>query len=207
MTKNKKAVVIIVCSLAILIGLGVTYILNSTQILRAVGLSKPAPVFVFNESKAPGWWAAENYNSRDSTKPDKYEGSEPIEKLPVASMNVFKGEKGQYKTACFILSSYYDYKTDTAQLSKNKEDEVRASTSMRKIGDSNVSINMFGEPKSFTMKNYELVGPDAENAMKGMSYGWIEAGDGYVGVNSVCPTASELDETSAVIGALSLVKQ
>jgi len=53
--------------------------------------------------------------------------------------------------------------------------------------------------------NYKLVGPDVENAMKGMSYGWVDTGDGYVSVSGVCPTTSELDDTLKAISAITLV--
>jgi len=205
---NKTKIISIVAGpLVILIALGLVFVLNSTQLLQAVGVSKPTPVLTFDQSKVPEWWAADNYNSKASTKPENYEGSEPIYKLPVASMNVFKGKKGEYKTACFVLFSYYDYKADTEQLKKNKENEVSASSSMKKVGEGASMITILGETKPVTMVNYELVGPDAENSMKGMGYGWVSLDDGYVSVNSVCPTASELGDTQSAIKAISLVRQ
>ena len=205
MTKNKKTAYIAVGILGILLASSAAFALNSQQILRAVGVSKPIPVFSFDESKAPGWWAADNYNSRASTTEEKYEGTEPIEKFPVASMNVFKGQKGEYETACFVLFSFYDYKTDVAQLKKDKDSEVFNSTSMKKVGESTVSVDALGTVRTFTLANYELVGPDAENAMKGMSYGWVDTGDGYISVSGVCPSSDELKDTLEAVDAISLM--
>ena len=207
MTKSKKITLVVVLSFVVVVALGVVFALHSTQILRAVGVTKPAPIFTFDQSRATGWWAADNYNSSDSTEPDTYEGTEPIEKLPVASMNVFKGKKGEYATACFVMLSYYDYKADVVQLKKDKENEVLASTSMKKIGEDTVSVNVLGAEKSVALTKYELVGPDAENAMKGMSYGWADTGNGYLSVSGVCPTAVELDDTLSAASAVSLEKQ
>ena len=207
MRLNKKVISIIVVALVLVVAVGVLFAFNSSRILNTIGVTKPAPVFTFDQSKAPEWWAADNYNSKASTKPENYEGSEPIDKLPVASMNVFIGKKGEYKTACFVLFSYYDYKADTEQLKKNKENEVLASSSMKKVGEGASTITILGETKPVAMVNYELVGPDAENSMKGMGYGWVGLDDGYVSVNSVCPTAGELGDTQAAMNAISLVRQ
>lgn len=209
MTKNKKIAYIIAGTVVITAVLGSLVVLNATHTLRATGASKSAsaPIFIFNETKALDWWAAENYNSRASTDENTYQGSEPIGKLPVASMSVFKGKKGEYATACFVMFSYYDYRADVVQLKKDKDSEVLTGTSMKKIGESVLSINALGTTKSFTLTNYELIGEDAESAMKGMSYGWVELGDKHISVSGVCPTGSELDETFSVIGAVSLVEQ
>lgn len=77
---------------------------------------------------------------------------------------------------------------------------------MKSIGENMLSIDAFGAAKSFTLTKYEVIGPGSENSMKGLSYGWVDLGDGYISVSGVCPTASELDDTLAAIGATSLVK-
>ncbi len=202
MIKNKKIKYSVIGLVGILVVVGLLIALNSPQILRALNISSTPAVFIFNESKAPGWWSAENYNSQASTK--NYEGSEPIDKLSVASMNVFKGKKGEFKTACFVMFSYYDYAVDVAQLKKNKDSESLSSGSMKNVGESTLSFDVFNTPKDFTLTKYELTGPDAENAMKGMSYGWVNTGSGHISVSGVCPTAGELDDTVQVIGAMSL---
>lgn len=207
MHKNKKVIYILVSVIAILGVVVSVFILNSNQIFSAFGLTKNPPIFMFNEQKAPGWWAAENYNSKASTDAKKYQGNEPIDKLPVASMNVFKGKQGEYATACFVLFSYYDYKADTNELSANKEREVAASNSMKFAGETTTSMSILGSAKGVTLRNYELIGPDAENAMKGMSYGWIDLDDGYISINGVCPTANELNNTASIFNGITLVKQ
>jgi len=206
MAKNKKIIYIVVGTLGILIALGLLFALNSNQILRAAGTPGSAPVFTFSEQKAPGWWAAKNYNSKASAGKD-YQGSEPVDKLSVASLNIFKGKEGDNATACFVMFAYYDYKVDTVQLKKDKDSAVLASASMKKIGENSLSFDALGVAKNFTLTKYELIGPDAEHSMKGMSYGWIDAGDGYITVSGVCPTGSELDDTFSAMGAVSLAKQ
>jgi len=203
MAKHKKKF-IVAASFGVLVTLSLVFVLNSNQILRAIGVSKPAPVFTFNESKAPGWWATENYNSQASSMEDD-QGSEPIDTLPVASMNLFKGKKGDNATACFVMFSYYNYKAHVTQLKKDKDSESLASTSMKKIGEDSLLINALGKDSSFVLTKYELIGPDSENSMKGMSYGWLGLGDGYLSVSGVCPTGVELDDTFTAISAIKLM--
>ena len=80
--------------IVLLVVIAICIALNAKQVLSAVGVSSKPPVFTFNESSAQGWWAAENYNSQASMAKEKdFKGDEPIDKLSVASINVFKGKK------------------------------------------------------------------------------------------------------------------
>jgi len=206
MRKNRKKLYIVVGIIVVLVIFGLVFAFKSDQILQTKVVPKSAPIFTFTKSNAPGWWAGGNFNARASATND-YQGSEPVEKLSVASMNVYNSEEGEYATACFIMFSYYDYKGDAERMKRDKEAEVSASTSMKKIGEKVVSINAFGVNNNFTLTNYELIGPDSENAMKGMSYGWVDLSEGYVAVSGVCPNASELDGAVVAMSAISLAKQ
>lgn len=207
--KNKRNWYIVISGVGIIAVLGVLFMLNSNQILRAVGVSKPAPIFTFNESKASGWWAGENYNSKEAeASAEDYQGTEPIEKLPVASINVLKGKQGEYATACFVMFTYYDYQTDITKLKAEKDAGTpQVDSKFHNIGDVQSNISTPDGIKSYTLTKYELSGPGTDNSMKGMSYGWIELGKGYIQVNGVCPTAAELEDTLQISEAISLVKQ
>ncbi len=180
--------------------------LNMSQALQFIGAEKPVPVLAFDASKAPGWWATKNYNTQASVTED-YEGTEPIDKLPVATINVFKGQEGEYATACFVMFAYYDYAVDVDQLKKDKENGYSKDMSGKNIGEDTASVDVLGEAKSFTLTKYEFIGPDSENAMKGMSYGWVGLDKGHISVSGVCPTGAELDETLPMISAVSLARQ
>jgi len=207
-SKNKRNWRVAIGVLGILAVLSLVFVLNSSQIVRVMGVSKPAPIFVFNQSKASGWWSAENYNSQASMVKEKdYQGSDPIEKLSVASMNLFKGKKGDSMTACFVMFSYYDYHTDLAKLKAEKDAGAsQGGMKFQNVGDIQSSINTPDGIKPYTLTKYELSGPGAETSMKGMSYGWVELNKGYIQVSGVCPTAAELDETTEVSDAISLVR-
>lgn len=207
MKRQKKIIYIASGIIAVLAILAVVFALNANQILSTLGLIKTSPAFSFNASQAPGWWAADNYDSKTAAESEEYKGNEPIDTLPSASINAFQGEEGEYTTACFVMLAYYDYSVDVAQLKKDKESGYAADGSGKSLGESNASVNIFGETKNFTLTNYELVGPDSENAMQGMSYGWIDLGDQHVSVNGVCPTGAELDDMIPAIQALSLTKK
>lgn len=207
-SKNKRNLYIAIGFVGILAIAITLFILNSTEILRAVGISKSVPAFTFNQSKAPNWWATENYNSQASMKNEKeYQGSEPIDKLSVARINVLKGKKDEYATACFVMFNYYDYKIDIAKLKAEKDaGNSKGGSKFQNVGDIQSSINTPEGDKSFTLTKYELSGPGTENSMKGMSYGWVELDEGYIQVGGVCPTAPELDDTAHVSATVSLVK-
>ncbi len=209
MAKNKRTTLLVVGGIVLLVVIAICIALNAKQVLSAVGVSSKPPVFTFNESSAQGWWAAENYNSQASMAKEKdFKGDEPIDKLSVASINVFKGKKGDNATACFVMFSYYDYKTDIAKLKAEKDAGVtQGDSKFQNVGDLQSSISTPDGIKSFTLTKYELSGPGTENSMKGMSYGWVELGKGYIQVSGVCPTATELDDTLQISEAISLVKQ
>ncbi len=106
------------------------------------------------------------------------------------------------------MFSYYDYKTDIAKLKAEKDAGVtQGDSKFQNVGDLQSSISTPDGIKSFTLTEYELSGPGTENSMKGMSYGWVELGKGYIQVSGVCPTATELDDTLQISEAISLVKQ
>lgn len=209
MAASKRNWYIGIAGMGILAVLSIIFVVNSSDILRAIGAPKPAPAFMFNESKAPNWWAAENYNSQAAMSKEKdYRGSVPIEKLPVASITVVKGKKGDNTTACFVMFSYYDYKTDIAKLKAEKNaGTLQGDSKFQNVGDMQSAINIPEGMKRFTLTKYELSGTGTENSMKGMSYGWIELNDGYIQVSGVCPTAAELQEAAQISEAISLVRR
>lgn len=206
MTKNKRNWCIVVGSIGILAIVTALFVLNSSEILRAIGVSKPVPVFVFNESKAPNWWAGENYNSKAAeAKWAGYQGQEPIDKLPVAGMTVLKGRNGDNATNCFVTFTYYDYQTNIAKLKAEKDAGTPGGDmKFQDVGDIQLNVSTPDGLKGYSLTKYELSGPGAESSMKGMGYGWIELNEGYIQVSAVCPTVAELDETAQISGAASL---
>ncbi len=205
---HKRKWLIVFSSIGIVVVLGVLLVLNLNKAPLASGVKDPAPVFTFNGSKAPGWWAVKNYNSQASTSTEsEYQGSEPIDKLPIASINVNKGKDGEYATACFVMFTYYDYRTDIAKLKAEKDaGTTQGESKFQNVGDMQSTISTPEGIKSYTLTKYELSGPGTENSMKGMSYGWVELNDGYIQVSGVCPTETELDDTAHISEAVSLAK-
>ena len=204
MAKNKY---FIGAAIVVLAAVGTLFVLNTTQILTIIGVSPKAPVFSFDTATAPGWWSTENYNSQASADDnDKASGS--VEKLPVASINIFKGKKGDTTTACFVMYSYYNYKADLETLPSQKMKNSNASdNNIRKVGALDVSMKTPAGTKSYILNTYERVGPDSVDSMKGEGYGTVDLGDGYVTVNAVCPIVDDLATTTSAIGAASLIKE
>ncbi len=203
---NKKYTYITIATIGVLVVLGIVVVVNSAKIFHTTVAVKDIPAFTFDKSKASGWWASENYNGQASATKD-YNGEIPIDKLPVASMNIFKGKQGDNATACFIMFSYYNYHADMAKLKAEKEAGAsKGGMQFMNVGEINSSINTIDGIKPYILTKYELSGPGTQNSMKGMSYGWIELKDGYIEASGVCPTAAELDGTTLVSQAVSLVK-
>lgn len=204
MKKTKKLFIILTICILLVVATGI-YVWNSPKLLSAFGFTKPVPVFIFDQSKAPGWWAGDNYNSQAGVD-DTYEGDVPPDKLPVAGFNIFKGKKGQNETDCFVMVSYYDYKEDVARLKEEKERSTPTSMPTVKVGEKEAAINVLGSSRAFSLTHFEVTGPESKDLMKGMNYGWIETDEGYISVAGVCPTAAQLDDTIEVMKAISLVK-
>ncbi len=202
MSKSKRTF-FIAGTVLLVVTLGVLIALNAKQVLDAVGVSTEPPVFSFNKAVAPGWWNTENYNNQADKD---YNGDEPIEKLPVARMNVFKGTKGDGATACFVMYEYYNYTVDTSALYDKAKPASSADIQVERLDDSQASLNTPDGNKSFVLHNYETSGTGSENSMKGTSYGFIPLNDGYIEISGVCPTGDELSDTISVMSAVSLVK-
>lgn len=204
--KNKLKLYITLGIVGVVILVGSLVALNWEQILRMTSTKEATPIFVFNESEAPDWWAGDSYNAQESVNPEEYQGPEPIDTLPFASINVMKGKKGEYATSCFVMFSYYNYNADISKLKAEKEAGTSSGDmNFKNIGEAQSRIQTIDGMKSFTLTKYELSGPGAENSMKGMSYGWIELKKGYIQVSGVCPTALELDGTLRISEAVSLI--
>lgn len=92
--KNKLKLYITLGIVGVVILVGSLVALNWEQILRMTSTKEATPIFVFNESEAPDWWAGDSYNAQESVNPEEYQGPEPIDTLPFASINVMKGKKG-----------------------------------------------------------------------------------------------------------------
>lgn len=201
-TKNKKIIIYALCG-ALLLSASLTAVFLLKP-FESTGQVSNVPAFVFSEEDAPGWWAGNNHNERASVS-DEEINPRPIETLSTASIVAFKGEKNVVETACFAMFTYYDYRVDLAELKAEKDaGALQEELKMTGVGETQVTMAVFGKEATLTLNNYEISGPGSENSMKGTSFGWIEAGEGYVQVNGVCPTASELSLVADVVPAIAL---
>ena len=205
MAKNKRVFLFAGVGFVILMAAVIIAVLNTQQVLSIFGISSKAPVFVFNQSAAPGWWNADNYNNQASADP-KDKNSEPINTLSVARMNIFKGTKGDGATACFVMFAYYNHPADASTLHNPHKPGSTANITVQSLKDTTAFINTPSGTKSYVIHNYATSGPGSENSMKGTSYALVDLGNGYITVDGVCPTGGELEGVTSAMGAVSLVK-
>lgn len=178
----------------------------STTLKKAVGITSSVPTFAFNEQDASGWWAADNYNSKENVTKD-YKGDTPKDKLSVASRNIFQS-KDTKVDSCFVMYAYYDYSVDTDALLKTKEDYSADSSNLtlNKIGTQTLSINTPEGPKSYALHEYAFTGPDSKQMQRGMSLGYVHLSNGYISINGVCPEGDQIASTVLGMKSISLVK-
>ncbi len=186
-----------------LVGLIVTAIFVYLNSGRATLTAQPKqPTFSFDTTKAPGWWSPGNYSST-AEDAKNYQGDT---KLPVASINAFKGAQGNTQDACFVIASYQEGTVDSAAMLANKtkpSDDTSTDTSTYvPTGTSEETIQTHEGAKTYSLHQYDLKSPTP--VQRGNAFGYVQLSKGYVQITSICPTAEDLADTEEALNAISL---
>ena len=207
---NKKRFIVMCLSTIILAATSAVALALFTPLGAALknttGVTPATPTFMFNEQSAAGWWAAENYNSKENVAED-YQGATPVDKLPVASRVIFQSRDTSVDS-CFITYSYYDYAADVDVLVAKMERDAAASTDLiyNKQPSQPLTIDTFEGVKSYELHAYTLTGPASQQSQRGVSYGYIGMSNGYIAIQGSCPEGDQLAGTLAAMSSMSLVK-
>lgn len=170
-------------------------------------LSKPANTknnyqFIFDNTKAHGWWAAANFRPTM----DDYTGDQMKEEdLNVVGRTIFQGANEQDTSGnCFVMFSYFDQQIDVAQKLKEKEKSITfndASLSLNKVSVETLEMSTPEGIKPYQLHNYDIVGNNGSDFMRGTGVGYVTLSDGYLFINSVCKEASQLEGVTPAIQA------
>ena len=208
MSKTKKNVVIAIAIMLLVVAVSIFVLLSTpfgNNIKKAIGIASPVPTFAFDKSVAGGWWAADNYNSKENVT-DDYKGGEPKEKLPVASRIIFQS-KDTTVDSCFVMYSYYDYVVDTEALLKEKENYSANTTkvTLNKLNSEELSIHTPEGVKSYQLHHYSISGPGSEQMQRGMSLGYVKLSGGYIAINGICPEGDQMGKALDGMKGISLI--
>lgn len=205
---NKKILIII--ALIVFIIAGIAFLMRDT--LESFIAHKPTPspslVFSFNTKTALDWWAGDNFDSR-ATVTNDYQGSTPIEKLPVAGRVINQGgSKDHPANGCFVMYSYYDYAADTVALQKEREEGMTAKSSltMEHYGTHSMAIDTPEGVKTYQLSQYGISGPGSETMMRGVELGYVNLSNGYITIEGDCQEPNMLDTTIEAIQSIALTK-
>lgn len=205
LTKKKLFVTVLVA--VILLGIIATiFIFNNSNLKKVIGIKVDVPIFAFNEQVADGWWATGNSNAQ-ATVTDDYAGDTPIDKLPIASRNIFQKQPGT-TDGCFVMYSYYNYPADIDALRKERESgfDKQSDLIYNALGTQLLAIDSPEGTKPYEVYQYAVTGPGSKQMQRGMSWGYVQLSNGYIAVNGVCPEGDQLNGTSSAMRSISLIK-
>lgn len=193
--------------LIITITAGILALLLTGGYIAYSTLNKPATAehkyqFIFDETKAPGWWAAANF----WPNLDEYTGDQVTEKdLNIVGRNIFEGKSEQDASGkCFVMFSYFDQPIDIAQKLKEKEDSITfndSTLSLSRVSVESLELETLEGPIPYQLHNYSIVGNNGSDFMRGTGVGYAQLTDGYVLINSVCKEATQLESVKPVLEA------
>lgn len=163
------------------------------------------PAFVFDKTKAPGWWSGGNnwpdikdFTSGHVTKDD----------ISVASISVGQGEYGKPGN-CFVDYYYWDKNVDPTQaLIAMEERSIKGMTNVQLTprGVHPLKIDTPEGTKEYQLHQYEFTGAGSSTFAKGAQFGYIPLTKGHIEIRSYCNTADQLPNTATPLTAVSLKK-
>lgn len=200
--RNKKLVTLLIFTPIIVAVTTILLLLNTLQTQFAP--EAPKPLFTFNESSAPGWWAAENWHgSNDGSNVEQGE-----DKSLITGRNYFSGTREQPGT-CFVMYFYKEGTVDAGSAIQDitdKSADKEAGESMQKLGTHNYTLQTFNGVKNFELHQYELVGGEANQKASGIEVAYVPLNEGYVEIRGHCEKADQLNQTLPLFEAVSLKK-
>ncbi len=199
--RNKKLVVLVTIGPLLLVL--ITGFIAYKNLQADVAPEASKPLFTFEESKAQGWWAADNWYSTSESTNDSQD-----DKSLIVGRNFFSGTREQPGT-CFAMYFYKEGKVDVAAEIRNIEENTKnqdGSKGIQKLGTHNYAMQTPDGTKEFTLHQYELIGADAAQSAKGNQYAFVPLDKGYIEIRSICETAEQLSEAQSVFEAVRLEK-
>lgn len=158
------------------------------------------PLFTFEESKAPGLWAADNWHGSS--------GAEASDESTITGRNFFTGTREQPGT-CFVMYFYKKGSVDVASAIEkiaNESANKDAGESMQKLGTLNYAMQTIDGTKEFELHQFNLVGGSANQTASGIEVGFIPLSEGYIEIRGNCENAEQLEQTLPVFEAVGLKK-
>lgn len=205
--KNKISVLVVTVGLLVVASVtgGVLFYGKNKALADTKASNTDKPTFMFDETKAPGWWSGGN------NWPDikDYTGGQVTETdLPVASISVGQGESGSMGD-CFV--DYYLQKQTLSDVAAAVSEMEKRSVdggdniTLSPLGVQAIKIETLDGVKTYQLHQYEVTGAGNTKRAKGVQFGYMPLKSGRIEVRSYCNEADQLDETLPAIKAVRLV--
>ena len=169
--------------------------------------------FVYDTAKTPGWWTSGN-NYPDPSTADSNTPKDA--KWPVVDISLHqckittKCSNPEQDTAgahCFVSTFYMD---GTIEPDKAIADMVSQNkgwgTTVTEVGSKTLTMSTPDGDKSYVLHQFDYNTNGGETIKRGNAQGYIPLGSGYIDIRAVCDEASQLDEATPALNAISLVK-
>lgn len=177
------------------------YYQSQTKVEEGVAIQKPA--FSFNSSKATGWWTGGSMSGTDNISDARKNGAQ---NLPSASIAIAQGTSNA-PGACFVMFFYQKGAIDAdIVLETMKADATKGheGLSLKEIGTKQPTVKTFEGEKNYILHQYNLVGAPGEGIARGVEFGYLPLGEGYIEVRGYCEAADQLIDTLPVFHAVEL---
>lgn len=152
------------------------------------------PNFIFDATKAPGWWTAGTNHAKAEDFDLKGQGLSASD-IPIADISIHQGKQND-TSDCFVMYFYNDQTVDpatklqelTAKALKGNENSWK----LNELAVTDISMQISGDTKTYQLHQYDLIGSGNEQIMHGMAYGVLPLADGHIDIRGVCSSGDKL---------------
>lgn len=200
---SRKRKIIVGALLLLVISTASIFIFITNSASKNVSTAINGPAFIFEATKAQGWWGGESNYPKDEITED-FQGD--ISELPNASMSVSKGTQ-EVPEPCFVNYFYWKNSVDIeVAFADMKERTISGDKglSLDEIGSRVLAFETFEGSKEYTLHQYEIVGSPSNSIARGIELGYVPLSSGYIEIRGYCEVASRLVDTVTALSAVKL---
>lgn len=200
----KLKIIILIAVLAVLVSGSVVVYTLVTRSASSDNAAVNTTSFIFDESKAPGWFAGANIDGAVTNA-----AAAPTSiKLATTTRFIAQGTAEKPTGDCFIQYSYWANNSKDLNQALNEATALSStntagSFTLQPTGSAGYAMTTPAGNTSFQLHQYEAVGPDVAQMSTGEQFAYLKAGTGYIEIRGYCKTADQLSVTLPVLSAVS----
>lgn len=173
----------------------------------------PSVKFVYDNAIISGWWTSGN-NYPDPSMADSNTPKDA--QWPIADISLHQcksatkcsdPEQDTVGAHCFVSTFYKD---DTIEPDRAIADMINKNkgwgTTVTKVASKTLTMSTPDGDKSYVLHQFDYSTSGGKIIKQGNAQGYIPLDSGYIDIRAVCDEASQLDEATPALNAISLVK-